>query len=96
MLNIYGKINAARVVYFPLANPSGFIKNTTKTFPNELDIQSDFPITKNTTECFKSSAARILNHIYTQYEVDVTILIQQGELSLRYRSAKSLDGKSTT
>ena len=95
MLNIYGKINAARVIYLPVANPSGFIKNKSKTYPNEVEIFSDFPTTKNTKECFKSSASRILDHLYREYEVGVTILIEEGELSLRYRSAKSLNGKST-
>jgi len=96
MLNIYQKINAARVIYFPLANPSGFIKNMSKTYPKEVDILSDFPTTKNTKECFKSSASRIMDHIYRKYEVDLTILIEEGELSLRYRSAKILNGKSTS
>ena len=93
MLNVYGKIDAARVVYFPLANPSGFIKNMSKTYPNEVEIPSDFPTSKNAKECFKSSASRILDSIYRKYQVDVTILIEDGELSLRYRSAKSLNGK---
>jgi len=47
MLNIYGQIEAARVIYFAVANPSGFIKNTSKTFPNAIDIQSGFPNAKD-------------------------------------------------
>lgn len=38
LLASYGKLTAARIIYFPLANPSGFVKGTSTTFPQQLNI----------------------------------------------------------
>lgn len=37
LLNAYGRINAARVIFFPYANPSGINKNSTKTVPGDIN-----------------------------------------------------------
>lgn len=47
MLNLYGHIQAARIIYLPVANPSGFVKNTSNTYPKKIDIESDFPNARN-------------------------------------------------
>lgn len=59
LLNAYGVLNAARIIYFPFANPSGLAKGSDFTFPGKTDVENDFPIGNN-SECKKTSAYKIL------------------------------------
>lgn len=59
LLNSYGKVQAGRVIYFPLANPSGFAKDAANTQPEDISIAADFPFGTNQV-CNRSSAVRIL------------------------------------
>jgi len=47
LFNSYGKITAARIIFFPLANPSGYMQGTQTTFPKQADVLLDFPINNN-------------------------------------------------
>ncbi len=42
ILNLYGDLkggNAAQVIYFPIANPSGFTHNTAETYPQKINVE---------------------------------------------------------
>lgn len=39
LLNAYKSLSAARIIYFPLANPSGYLMSTKTTYPNHIDIE---------------------------------------------------------
>lgn len=44
LLNAYGELDAARIIFFPLPNPSGFNKDSIVTFPAAINVENDFPI----------------------------------------------------
>jgi hypothetical protein len=43
----YGKIDAARIIFVPLANPSGYERGIRFTFPKWGDLLLDFPLYGN-------------------------------------------------
>ena len=38
LLNAYDILKAARIIYFPFANPSGLTKGSDFTFPGNTDV----------------------------------------------------------
>jgi len=47
LLNSFGILNAAKIIYFPIANPSGWIHNSRNIFNSNIDIAHDFPFDGN-------------------------------------------------
>lgn len=66
-----------RIIYFPILNPSGYDRKTRLTFPNEVDLNRDYPIDCN-TKCYQGSATRILDKIFRKYRIDLTINLHNG------------------
>jgi predicted deacylase len=49
-----------RILYFPICNPSGYDKKQRETYPNEISLNRDYPIDKN-TDCYRGSSTRIID-----------------------------------
>lgn len=47
----YKHFKGNHIIYFPMANPSGFIKNQQKTYPSNINPYLDFPFDNN-TQCY--------------------------------------------
>jgi predicted deacylase len=39
ILNLYGKVKAGKIIYFPLANPSGFMRQQIEAYPTNVNIE---------------------------------------------------------
>lgn len=77
LLYAYKHLSAARIIYFPIANPSGFVKKQRLTFPGGLDPNRDFPIDSN-NDCYAASSTLILDHIFRSYSIDLTVTLHAG------------------
>lgn len=56
-------MKAGKIIYFPIGNPSGYLKGRDLASPNDCNVESDFPILGN-TNCNQSVAFKILNHLF--------------------------------
>jgi hypothetical protein len=83
LLNAYGHLNAARTIFFPLANPSGATKNSPLTVPGSINPEKDFPV-GDSQKCFQSAAAKSLLYLYQTYSIDLTIYVHDGKPSFAY------------
>lgn len=72
LLNSYQHLNVARIIFFPVANPSGFSKGEKLTIPTNIDIKKDFPFYDN-EDCFRSTFSIIMDNIFRKYKIDLTI-----------------------
>jgi predicted deacylase len=79
----YKHFKAARIVYFPLANPSGFEKEKRETYPGKLDPNRDYPIDKN-QECYRTTATHILDHLFRIYSFDLTVILHNGDSQISF------------
>lgn len=51
LLNSYKLLKGYKILYFPIANPSGFLKRRRETVPGKIDPNRDYPIDNN-TKCY--------------------------------------------
>jgi len=77
MLYGYQYFKAAHIIYFPVANPSGFDRSSRNTFPSNRDPNRDFPVDMN-TECYNTNAALVIDHLFRTYAFDLTLMLHQG------------------
>ena len=77
MLYGYQYFKAAHIVYFPVANPSGFSRSSRNTFPSNRDPNRDFPVDKN-TDCYTTNAALVIDYLFRTYSFDLTLMLHQG------------------
>lgn len=77
ILNLYGKIKAARIIYFPIANPSGFMHKQAETYPNGINVEADFPLWGN-KKCNMSSSIKALEYLFRTYQIDLSVYIHEG------------------
>jgi predicted deacylase len=77
LLYAYQHLKAYKIVYFPMANPSGFIKNTRYTFPNKVDLNRDFPVDRNIL-CYRATATHIIDYLFRKYTFDLTVALHNG------------------
>ena len=83
MIHGYKHFKGNHIIYFPIANPSAFIKKQKKTYPSNVDPYLDFPF-DNQTNCFESSAAHILDYLYRQYKIDLTVVLRNGKTHIGF------------
>ena len=85
MLNL-PELKVANVIYFPVPNPSGFVHSAPNTYPKGIDISDDFPLLGylGVKYCNRSSAVKILDHIFRTFKIDLTIQLKQGPPSLTH------------
>ncbi len=74
----YKYFKADHIIYFPMANPSGFNLQKRNTHPSYVDVNRDFPVDKN-KQCYQSNAAHILDFLFRQYKFDLTISLHEGQ-----------------
>lgn len=77
LLYAYKHLKADRIVYFPVANPSGFAKGMRATSPGGLDVNRDFPVDGNTL-CYRTTATHILDMLFRKYRFDLTVALHNG------------------
>ena len=70
-------ITNRRLIFFPVGNPSGYNRNQRETYPNNLDLNRDYPIDGN-RNCYEGSATRIIDYIFRTYNIDLTINLHNG------------------
>ena len=58
-------------------NPSGYDRKSRLTYPSGLDLNRDYPIDLN-TKCYRGSATRILDKIFREYKIDITVNLHNG------------------
>ena len=73
----YQLFKNAHIIYFPMANPSGFEKNQRQTYPLKVDPNRDFPIDGN-TNCYKAYSTKVLDFIFRKYQIDLTFILHNG------------------
>lgn len=83
LLASYGQLTAARIIYFPLANPSGFSMATSATYPRRFSVSEDFPL-KGNSNCNRTSAFRILSYLYLHYSIDLSVYLHEGSPVITY------------
>lgn len=66
-----------KIIYFPVANPSGFLKRRRETVPGKIDPNRDYPIDGN-TNCYQTTATHILDMLFRKYRIDLTIILHNG------------------
>lgn len=66
-----------RIIYFPVSNPSGYTLKQRLTYPEKLDLNRDFPIDNN-IECYRGTSTYILDHLFRQYKIDLTLNLHNG------------------
>lgn len=47
LFSLFDKVKSARIIFFPFANPTGFLFAHSNTYPTEVDVEKDFPLKKN-------------------------------------------------
>lgn len=87
MLNLYRDVRAGKVIFFPVPNPSGFVHQVEETYPPGVDIEQDFPMLGR-TDCFSTSAVRILDYLFKTYLIDLTIYLHEGPAGVDYSWSK--------
>jgi hypothetical protein len=83
LLKSYGKVAAARIIFFPMANPSGYMQGTKTTFPNQMDVFEDIPVNNNLV-CNRTSAFKIIEGLYLKYPIDLSIFVHEGTSIISY------------
>lgn len=58
-------------------NPSGYDLNQRNSFPEDLDLNRDYPIDKN-MKCYEGSSTRIIDHLFRSYKIDLTVNLHNG------------------
>lgn len=71
------KPERTRIIYFPIMNPSGYERVSRHSYPNGLDLNRDYPIDNN-TNCYLGSATHIIDSIYRNYSIDLTVNLHNG------------------
>ena len=79
----YKYFKARHIVYFPVANPSGFQLNQRMTYPTRKDPNRDFPVDDN-YDCYNTNAALILDHLFRTYSFDLTIILHDGSSDIGF------------
>lgn len=77
LLNGYKYFEAHHIIYFPVANPSGYDITQRHTNPSRKDPNRDFPIDGN-NDCYTTNAALVLDHLFRTYSFDLTIVLHDG------------------
>ena len=77
LIHGYKYIKGNHIIYFPMANPSAFIKYQKKTFPSNIDPYLDFPFDNN-IKCYQTSASHILDYLYRTYTIALTVILRNG------------------
>jgi hypothetical protein len=91
LLNAYGQLDAARTIFFPIANPSGFDTGTLPTHPGGINVEKDLPIGEN-QECNRSAAVMGLHYLYRTYPIDLTIYVHDGKPAIAYSWGRKYQG----
>ena len=55
LLYAYKHLKAYRILYFPMANPSGFNRHQRTTYPSGVDPNRDYPIDRN-FNCYEATS----------------------------------------
>ena len=79
----YKYFKAGHIVYFPVANPSGFAKSIRNTFPSNRDPNRDFPVDRN-IDCYNTNAALIVDHLFRTYSFDLSLMLHQGTTEIGF------------
>lgn len=79
----YKYFDAPHIIYFPVANPSGYARNQRLTFPNQIDTNRDFPVDNNKV-CYQSNAAHILDYLFRKYKFDLTLILHDGRSEIGF------------
>ena len=66
-----------RIIYLPIANPSGYTRGQRETYPAGLDPNRDYPIDHNTA-CYQTSATRIMDALFRDFPIDLTLNLHNG------------------
>jgi hypothetical protein len=79
-------LEVARVIYFPVPNPSGFVFKSPLAYPSKVDPFYDFPIKgyQDNKKCNRTSAVRVLDHIFRKYKIDLSLQLKSGVPTLIY------------
>jgi predicted deacylase len=77
LLYAYKHLKADKIIYFPVANPSGFAQGKRETFPGNIDVNRDFPIDGN-KQCYCTTATHILDMLFRKYRFDLTVALHNG------------------
>ena len=73
----YKYFKANHIVYFPVANPSGFDISQRQTNPTRKDPNRDFPVDGN-YDCYNTNAALVLDYLFRKYSFDLTLILHDG------------------
>ena len=91
----YQHFRGAHIIYFPLANPSGFEKNQSETYPAKLDPSKDFPVDGN-KDCYQTNAALILDFLFRRYRFTMTLILREDQdSSISFGGGSFADEKAT-
>jgi predicted deacylase len=96
LLNAYKSLKGYKIIYFPVANPSGFIKHRRQTVPGEIDPNRDYPIDGN-THCYQTTATHIIDMLFRKYNIDLTIVLHNGgsQISFNWGTFANKDNSHT-
>ena len=73
----YKHFKAARIIIFPVVNPSGFCQSKRNTSTN-IDPNRDYPVDKNII-CYQTNSALILDYLFRNNHFDLTLILHDGK-----------------
>lgn len=79
----YAHLKAYRIIYFPVANPSGFHQGIRQTDPGKIDPNRDYPIDGN-TDCYRTAASHIFDFLFRKYHFDLTLILHNGGTEISF------------
>ena len=77
LLYAYKELDAARIIYFPIANPSGFSTHSRYGYPVQVAPNRDYPVDKNKA-CYTAVSTKIIYSIFQTYSIDLVVAIHNG------------------